>query len=395
MSIHDRTSGDLATALVRFDAAPGDPYRPTATPIYQTATFEQPTATAFGQYDYTRTANPTRDVLNEQLAALEGGVRALTYTSGMAALNAVCELVEAGGHVLAGDDLYGGTWRLLSRVLPRRGVSVSYADATDPERFAAAFRPETRLVLLETPTNPLQRIVDVRAIAALTRAHGALLAVDNTVMSPYLQRPLDLGADVVIHSATKALCGHGDVMAGAAVVRDPAVGDELAFLQNATGNGLAPFDCYLLLRGTRTLAARIDRAQRTTHALADWLVSHPAVTAVHYVGRPEHPGYTLHHGQADGAGALLAFETGAVGVSAAVVEQTRLFTTAVSFGSVAASISLPCAMSHASIPAEVRAERALPEDLVRVSVGLEALEDLIADLDRALNAAAGTVRAAG
>lgn len=375
------------TSLVRFDQCPDDPHRPTATPIYQTATFEQESAMEFGRYDYSRSGNPTRAVLEDLLAKIESGHRALAMASGLAALAAVVRLFKPGDELLAGDDLYGGTYRLFSRLCEPRGIVIRYADLTRPDVIASAVTARTRLVHIETPTNPLQRICDIRAIAAAAHRTGAWLSVDSTAMTPYLQRPLELGADIVIHSATKALCGHGDVTAGVVAVRDPAIAEHLAFIQNAEGAPLGPFDSFLLLRGIKTLAIRVDRQQQTAARVAAFLDGHPAVTSVHYAGLARHPGALLHAEQASGGGTVVAFETGSVETSRRVVESLALFPITVSFGSVGSSASLPCRMSHASIPAAVRQARRLPEDLVRLSIGLEDAGDLIADLDRALHGA--------
>jgi cystathionine beta-lyase len=374
------------TEFVHFDPAPGDPWRPNSTPIYQTATFAQDSATELGRYDYSRSGNPTRSVLEAQLARLEHAERALAYSSGMAALAALVRTIPSGGHIVAGDDLYGGTYRLLERVAPRAGVRTSYVDATDTLAVERAIEPETRFVLVETPTNPLQKIVDVSALASVAHARGARLAVDNSLLSPCLQQPLDLGADVALHSATKHLCGHGDVTAGAIAVRDAALADELAFLQNTEGTALAPFDCWLLLRGMKTLGVRVERAQANALAIARHLARHPRVTRVHYAALDDHPGRALHERQARGAGSVVSFETGDAELSRRVVESLELFTIAVSFGSVSSLASLPCRMSHKTIPAAVRAEHALADDLVRLSIGIEDVRDLIQDLDRALGA---------
>jgi cystathionine beta-lyase len=372
------------TTLVHFDAAPGDPCRPNSTPIYQTATFEQPNASEFGAYDYSRSGNPTRAVLESQLARLEGGSRAFAFGSGMAALSTLMRLVPAGGHVVAGSDLYGGTYRLLEKVLPRAGLRTTYVDATDPERVRAAIEPSTRLVLVETPTNPLCRIVDLRALAEIARERGALLAVDNSLLSPLLQRPLELGADVVVHSATKHLGGHGDVTAGVLAVRVAAVADEIAFLQNAEGNALGPFDSWLLLRGIETLSVRLGRAQANARTVARFLARHPAVRRVHFPGLTDHPGRAIHERQAEGPGAVVSFETGSAELSRRVVDALEVFTISVSFGSVKSLASLPCRMSHKSIPAAVRQAHALPDDLVRLSIGIEDERDLVQDLAQAL-----------
>lgn len=377
----------LDTALVQFESAPGDPHRPSSTPIYQTATFEQASALECGAYDYTRSGNPTRAALEAQLARIEGARRAFAFTSGMAAVAALVRTLPAGARILAGSDLYGGTVRLLERSLPRSGIGVDTADASDLDALRSALRPETRLVLVESPTNPLLEIADLSGVAEIARAHGALLAVDGSLMSPLLQRPLELGAHVVAHSATKHLAGHGDVMAGVLATNDEALAAELAFAQNAEGAGLAPFDCWLVLRGLETLAVRLERAQRNAARLAEMLDGHPAVTRVRYPGLAGHPGALLHARQARGAGSVLAFETGCAERSRRVVESTRLFRIAVSFGGAASRISLPGRMSHASLaPGSERARR-LPPDLVRVAAGLEDADDLVEDLARALEAA--------
>jgi cystathionine beta-lyase len=377
----------FASRLVNFDPAPGDKLRPTSTPIYQTATFEQERADTFGEFDYSRSGNPTRTVVENQLASLENGTRGFCFSSGMAAISTVTKLLRAGDEILADSDLYGGTCRLFTKILPHAGIKVRYADASRPEEFAQRLTPQTRLVYVESPTNPLLRVIDVRAIATIARNHGALFCIDNSSMSPYLQTPLDLGADIVLHSATKYLCGHHDVTAGAIVVKDPSLAEQIYFLQNAEGNALGPFDSFLLLRGLKTLKLRLDCQQRNARAIAEFLQSHELVDRVFYPGLKDDPGYALQRSQARGAGAVLSFTTGSVEASKIVAEQTRLFRITVSFGSVNSSISLPLCMSHASVPNEILCERHLPADLVRISVGIEDEEDLIADLDQALLAA--------
>jgi cystathionine beta-lyase len=303
----------------------------------------------------------------------------------MAALSAVLRLCGAGDHVVAGDDLYGGTHRLLSRVLDRQGIRVTYADLTDLAAVERALTPRTRLVLFETPTNPLQRIVDIAAVSALAHEHGSLVAVDASFLSPYLQRPLEHGADLVIHSATKLLSGHSDLTAGTVAVRDPRLAEELAFIQNAEGAALSPFESWLLLRGIKTLAIRLDRQQSNAQRLATFLSGHPGVSRLFYPGLPDHPGRETHFRQASGAGVVISLTTGSIEASRIVAEDTRLFSIAVSFGGVHSAISLPCRMSHASLPQGWE----LPEDLVRVSVGIEDADDLVEDLDRALHRAHG------
>lgn len=377
----------FASRLVSFNACPEDPFKPLATPIYQTATFEQEEAAQFGRYDYSRSGNPTRSVLEDHIAQLENADRAFCFASGLAAISAVTRLLSAGDEILAGDDLYGGSYRLFSKILNRTGIGVRYADACDVERFAAQITSKTKLIYVETPTNPLLRIVDLRALAELAHGHGALLCVDNSVMSPYLQNPLDLGADVVVHSATKYLCGHSDVTAGAVAVRRPDLAEQIYFIQNGEGSALGPFDCFLLLRGIKTLKVRYDCQQANTQKIARHLVNHPAVKHVYFPGLENHPGHDLQHKQARGAGALISFETGLFEFSKEFVEATQIFRISVSFGSINSSISLPGCMSHASIPEDVRKERCLAADLVRLSIGIEDADDLIHDLDRAFERA--------
>ncbi|HKF20845.1 MAG TPA: cystathionine beta-lyase [Candidatus Angelobacter sp.] len=373
----------IASRLVNFDACPGDPFKAVATPIYQTATFEQESAEQFGRYDYSRSGNPTRTALETLLARLENADAAYCFSSGLAAISAVARLLSAGDEILAGDDLYGGTYRLFSTILDRTGIGVRYADACDLQRFAAQITPRTRLIFVESPTNPLLRIVDLRALAELAHEHGALLCVDSSAMSPYLQTPLDLGADVVVHSATKYLSGHGDVTAGVVAVRSPEIGERIYHVQNGEGACLGPFEAYLLLRSIKTLKLRIDAQQANAARVAEYLRGHPAVQKLYYPGRKEHRGHDLHFRQARGAGAVISFQTGSFDLSKRVAEATQIFRIRVSFGSVNSSITLPGCMSHASIPADVRKERALAPDLVRLSVGIEDADDLIADLEQA------------
>lgn len=377
----------FASRLVSFNVAPADPFRPMATPIYQTATFQQAEATAFGPYDYSRSGNPTRAVLEQQIAALENGTRGFCFSSGMAAISTVTRLLRTGDEILADNDLYGGTFRLFTRVLDRTGITARYADACDEPTFAGLINERTRLLYLESPTNPLLRVIDIRRIADLAHSNGALLAVDSSAMSPYLQNPLDLGADIVLHSATKYLCGHSDVTGGAIVVKDEQLAKQIYFLQNAEGNALGPFDAFLLLRGLKTLKLRLDCQQKNAQAIAESLAAHPHVTSVNYPGLPASPGYLLQRKQARGPGAVLSFTTGSKEFSRRIVEAAHLFSICVSFGSINSTISLPGSMSHASVPPEVGKLRELPSDLVRISVGIEDVGDLIADLEHAFASA--------
>jgi cystathionine beta-lyase len=363
----------------------GDPFNAISPPIYQTATFRQPTASEFGEYDYTRTANPTRTLVEQQLATLEGGNHACAFSSGMAAITALTRLLRSGDHIIAGDDLYGGTVRLLDQVLSRAGVSVSYVDTTDAEEVRTSLTERTRLLLIETPTNPLLRICDINALAQLAHSAGAILAVDNTMLSPCFQQPLALGADVVTHSATKFLCGHSDVTAGALVTNNAQLHRQLAFQQNAEGAGLSPFESWLLLRGMKTLALRVLRQNASANTIAQFLSRYSAVKDVYYPGLTNHPGYQLHRAQANGDGAVISFTTGDASFSERFASVTQLFDIAVSFGSVRSTISLPAKMSHASIPQSLKERIAPPSDLVRLSIGIEDVDDLIDDLAQAFD----------
>lgn len=376
---------NVSTMLLNF-ANEFDTFEALSTPLYQTATFKQPSATEFGPYDYTRSGNPTRDVLERLLAKLDKADQALCFTSGMAALSAAAHLVGTGEEIVAGDDIYGGSDRLLSQVVPRTGVVVKRVDTTNLDEVASAIGPCTKLVWLESPTNPRQQVSDIRKIAEMAHAHGAIVLVDNSIMSPVLSQPLELGADIVMHSATKFIAGHSDLMAGVLAIKGESLAKELYFLQNAEGSGLAPFDCWLCLRGIKTMALRVEKQQDNAQKIAEFLSSHPRVKKVNYAGLKGHPGHELHFSQARGAGSVLSFLTGSVALSKHIVETTKYFSITVSFGSVKSLISLPCFMSHASIPAAVREARGLTEDLVRISVGIEDVNDLIADLDNALKA---------
>jgi cystathionine beta-lyase len=377
--------------IVSIPDVAADPWHASAPPLYQTATFAQESAEGFGRYDYARSGNPTRETLERHCAELDGGCRAFAYASGVAAIAAVAGLLVPGDEIVAHDDLYGGSHRLFSRVFEPRGIAVRYANLVDADDSAlqAALSPRTRLVFVESVTNPLLRVPDLAAVARAAHGAGALLAVDATAMSPWFQRPIEHGADLVVHSATKLLNGHGDVTAGIVVARDETVAARLAFHQNALGAALGPFDAWLLLRGMRTLGVRLDRQAAGAARVAAALSASPGARRVRHLALPDHPDRARHGRQASGTGVLVSFETGNVETSVALVEALERFAIAVSFGSVASTASLPCRMSHASVPAE---ERTLPEDLVRLSIGLEDPDDLIEDLSRALRLAASRER---
>jgi cystathionine gamma-lyase len=357
-------------------------------PIHLASTFVQPGAGEWGEFDYTRSGNPTRKALETTLASLEGGCGALAFASGMAATHCVIASLKSGDHVVAGSDIYGGTYRLLHKVANRAGISVTLADSTDPAKVAAAMTPATKLVWIESPGNPRMTITDIAACAEIAHRGGALLGVDSTFATPVLTRPLEFGADIVMHSATKYLGGHSDLLGGALVVRDPALLKELYFVQNATGAVMGPLECFLCSRGIKTLELRVREQSRTAMHLADWLKRHKQVKRVLYAGLPDHPGHAIAEKQMDGAfGAMLTFETtGDYAFTKRVCESTELFQLAVSLGAVESLIEQPASMSHASYDAADRAKHGITDGLIRLSVGLEAFEDLRADLEQALAA---------
>ncbi|KAJ3100088.1 cystathionine beta-lyase [Phlyctochytrium bullatum] len=360
-----------------------EPYGASAVPIYQTATFRQCSALESGEYDYTRSGNPTRSSLENHLAKLMGAHRAFATTTGMSALDMILRLVKAGEEIVTGDDLYGGTNRLLALLQRSHPVTVHHVDTTKPECIAAVLTPNTRLILLESPTNPLLKIVDIPAVAAVAKDFpNALIVVDNTMMSPVLMKPLELGAHIEFHSGTKFLSGHHDLMAGAIGVKSEEIAKDIAFVINATGTGLAPFDSFLLLRGIKTLYIRVHRQQDNAQRVAEFLERRGLKVA--YPGLANHDGRDVHFRNAKGAGSVLSFVTGDSEKSKKIVEGTKLWAISVSFGCVNSLISMPCAMSHASIPAEVRRERNLSDDIIRLCVGIEDPDDLIDDLGNAL-----------
>ncbi|HSB89303.1 MAG TPA: PLP-dependent transferase, partial [Anaerolineales bacterium] len=357
------------------------------TPIYQTSTYRQAAVGQSTGYEYSRTANPTRTALESCLADLEGGARGLAFASGMAALDAVFHLLSPGDHVLAVSDLYGGTYRLLERVYGPLGIETSYFPAADPSTFTTSLRPATRLVLLESPTNPLLHVVDLEQTAAAAHRHASRpwVCVDNTFATPYLQRPIELGADLVIHSTTKYLGGHSDVVGGAIVVREAALGERLAFLQNAVGAIPGPLDAFLTLRGIKTLAVRMDRHGENAQAVAEFLAGQPAIAETLYPGLPSHPQHDLARRQMKNPGGMVSFRMkGGAEAARRVAEATRLFTLAESLGGVESLIEVPAAMTHLSTAGS---PLSVDPGLIRLSVGIESASDLIDDLRQALRQA--------
>lgn len=358
-------------------------------PLYLASTFVQHQAGVWREFDYSRSGNPTRRALETTLASLEGGVGALAYSSGMAAIHGAMMLLSPGSHVIAGKDLYGGTYRLLYRVLDQQGITTTLVDTTQPEMVAAAITPQTRLLWIESPGNPLLSITDIAACADLAHRHGVLLAVDSTFATPVLTRPLELGADIVMHSATKYLGGHSDLLGGVLVVAARDLYERLYFLQNASGAVLGPFESFLCSRGLKTLELRVREQSRTAQALAEYLAADRRVRRVFYPGLSDHPGHALAARQMQGGfGAMLSFEVaGDLDAARRVVQETRLFQLAVSLGAVESLIEQPATMSHASYAPEHRRQAGISDGLIRLSVGLEAFEDLRDDIDQALTLA--------
>lgn len=372
----------FATRAIHAGQEPDPQTGSVIVPIYQTSTFAQDEVGVHKGYEYSRTDNPTRTALQTCLAALEGGDYALAFASGLGATTTLMLMLRAGDHVVCGDDVYGGTYRLFQRVMVDHGLTFDFVDMTDPQAVQAALRPETRLIWIESPTNPLLKLADISAIAAIARAHGALTVVDNTFASPYGQQPLALGADMVLHSTTKYLGGHSDVVGGAIVTSRREVYERLKFLQNAAGAVPGPFDCWLVLRGVKTLAVRMREHERNALRVAEFLEAHPAVARVIYPGLASHPQHALARRQMRCFGGMISIVLhGGEAAARELVRRTRLFTLAESLGGVESLIEVPAAMTHASVSGS---KLEVPAGLVRLSVGIEEADDLIADLRQAL-----------
>ncbi|HMN02810.1 PLP-dependent aspartate aminotransferase family protein [Geobacter anodireducens] len=352
-------------------------------PIYQTATFRHPGLGQSTGYDYSRSGNPTRQALEEGIARLDGGARGFAYASGMAAIANLLLLFRSGDHLVVTEDLYGGTCRLFDQILVQYGLSFTYVDTSDPEAVRGAIRPETRALFVESLTNPLLKVADVAALSALCRERGLLCIVDNTFLTPYLLRPLDLGADITVYSGTKYLSGHNDTVSGLVAVRDQVLADRVYFLQNSVGAVLGPQDAWLTIRGMKTLSVRLDRQQENAGRIAEWLARHPRVRRVFYPGLPDHPGHELLARQARGFGAMIAFEVDDKALVERVLLNTELISFAESLGGVETLITFPQVQTHADIPPAVRERLGINDVLLRLSVGIEDADDLIADLDQA------------
>jgi cystathionine beta-lyase/cystathionine gamma-synthase len=379
----------FATRAIHVGQDPDPATGAVIVPIYQTSTYAQSEVGVHKGYDYSRTANPTRAALEACLASLDSGRFGLAFSSGMAAEDTVLHLLETGSHIIASDDVYGGTFRLFHRVLERVGLRFTFVDATRTRNVTDAIEDQTRLIWLESPTNPLMKLIDITEVVRIAHEHGILVAVDNTFASPYCQRPLELGADLVHYSTTKYLGGHSDVVGGALVTSDEDLYQRLKFLQNAVGGVPGPFDSWLVLRGLKTLALRMRQHSANALQVACFLEQHEGVKRVYYPGLPSHPQHELARRQMlGGMGGMLSFEVrGGVDAAREVARRTRLFTLAESLGGVESLIELPALMTHASLPEERRVEVGIDDGLIRLSVGIEEAEDLIADLDTALLAA--------
>lgn len=373
------------TLAIHAGQPPDPAYGAVMPPIYQVSTFAFEGVNKPGPFDYSRSGNPTRAALETCLAALEGGTHGFAFGTGMAAEATALCLVKAGEHVLVHNDLYGGTYRLLTGVIAERGVSVDFVDMRNLDVLRSAIRPETRLIWTETPTNPLMNLLDLAAIAGVAQEYGIWTLCDNTFLSPYFQRPLELGVDIVLHSTTKYINGHSDVVGGALIVRDEHLAERFKFLQNALGSCQAPFDCFLVLRGLKTLPVRMEAHHRNALGVAQWLEQHPKVTRVLHPGLTSHPQYELAQRQMRGCGGTFSFRiAGGADAVFRLLGAVRLFILAESLGGVESLIEHPWSMTHVSMPEEARRASGIKEDLIRISVGLEHLDDLLADLEQAL-----------
>ena len=372
IAIHAGNEPDSATGAV-------------SVPIYQTSTYAQDGLGVHKGFEYARTQNPTRLALEKNIAALEGANYGYAFASGMAAIDACLKLVKAGDHVIVGDNTYGGTFRLFSQILANYGIEFDYVDTADATNVENAFKVNTKMVFVETPTNPVMTVTDLQAVSDIAHAHGARVVCDNTFMSPYLQQPINFGVDIVVHSTTKYLNGHSDSIGGFVALNDDEDANWIKFVQNGIGAILSPFDSFLVLRGTKTLAVRMEAHDKNGRAVANFLAEHPNVQKVYYPGLVSHPQHELAKRQQTGFGGMVAFETGSLDNAKKVLEGVKICTLAESLGGVESLISHPATMTHASVPTEKRDQLGITEGLVRVSVGIEDVEDIISDLDQALS----------
>lgn len=353
-------------------------------PIFQSATFAHPAVGQSTGFDYSRLQNPTREYLEETVANLEGGVAALAFTTGMAAITTMMELFAPGDHIIASDDLYGGSRRLFSHVSQKNGIVFDFVNTTFLNEVTARIKPETRAIFIETPSNPMMQVTDIAAVAAICKENSLLLIVDNTFLTPYYQKPLALGADIVVHSGTKYLGGHNDTLAGILVVAQDSLAERLRFLTKTIGAGLSPFDSFLITRGIKTLPIRMDRQQQTALVLAKWLRLRPEIRAVHYVGLPDNSGHEIVKNQSSGFGSMISFETRDAAMAPRILERVRIMQYAESLGGTETLITYPMMQTHADVPKQEREAKGIDEHLLRLSVGLESADDLISDFRQAL-----------
>ncbi|MBA3334999.1 MAG: cystathionine gamma-synthase [Acidobacteria bacterium] len=372
IAIHAGNEPDSATGAV-------------SVPIYQTSTYAQEGLGRHKGFEYARTQNPTRSALEKNIAALEGAHYGFAFASGMSATDAVLKLVKAGDHVIVGDNTYGGTFRLFSKILANYGIEFDYVDTADVTNVEKAFKTNTKMVFVETPTNPIMTVTDLQAVSDVSHAHGARVVCDNTFMSSYLQRPIEFGVDIVVHSTTKYLNGHSDSIGGFVALNDDEDAEWIGFVQNGIGAILSPFDSFLVLRGTKTLAVRMQAHDKNGRAVASFLAEHPRVEKVYYPGLISHPQHELAKRQQKGFGGMVSFETGSLESAKKVLEGVKLCTLAESLGGVETLISHPATMTHASVPVEKRGQLGITDGLVRISVGIEDIEDILEDLDQALS----------
>lgn len=375
---------NLHSKLVHIGACTDEKTGAVSTPIYQTATFRHPALRQSTGFDYTRSQNPTRKILEEGIATLEGGSLGLAFASGMAAITAVLMIYKTGDHLVVVEDCYGGTYRIVNQVFSQFGLTVTFVDGSNLEELTAAITPATKAILIETPTNPLMKIVDIRAIVTIAKTHHLHTIVDNTFLTPYYQRPLELGADIIIHSGTKYLAGHNDVVCGFVVAKTTELGDRIRFIQNSTGNILSPNDSWLLIRSIKTLALRMEKHNANALVVAQWLTQHPRVSAVYYPGLENHPGKEIHDQQASGYGGMLSFVVETPELVEQVLSKVEMIRFAESLGGVESLITLPAVQTHADVPVDVRARLGISDCLLRLSVGIEYADDIIHDLEQAL-----------
>ena len=379
----DDLAHSLATRAVHAGQRPDEETGAIMTPIYQTSTYVQPALGQHKGYEYARTRNPTRDALERNVAALEGATHGFAFASGLAATDAILKMLSAGDHLVCGENLYGGTHRLMTH-LERQGLRFSFVDTRDVANIESAVTEATKMIFVETPTNPMMRLTDLAAVASLAQSRGVLLVVDNTFATPVFQRPIELGAQIVVHSTTKYLNGHSDMVGGMVLTTSDEVAEQLAFIQNAAGAVPGPFDCWLALRGTKTLTLRMAQHDRSGRRIAEWLAQHRAVVRTYYPGLPDHEEYELACRQMSGFGGMISIELGSLERARSFVERTRLFSLAESLGGVESLIGHPATMTHASVPQDMREAMGLTDGLVRLSVGIEDVEDLIEDIEQAL-----------